>query len=283
VPRSSQLRGDRRLGPSARLRRPAPPPRKQVCSRPTECRPSCCCRRWSDSASAPYRRAPGRGCWPARWDSSPTPRSYSRRECPRTLRLNGTPRCARCSRPSSRRIASTAGGRRRVALVRDLATDTWLAGALTGKHRAAPWEALLDSAIAAAGRGPDVVLGEGSPAGTVDPSPACTAALRELRPVHADAALLASGHDEDLADGLAARAVIRELAGRLPGFGRSTWAYVVERFLPPRGIVATAPERIHAELPAAALAIVLVMAGLDTFSFRVPWLEQEVLVSHRGD
>jgi hypothetical protein len=174
-------------------------------------------------------------------------------------------------------------GRRRVALVRDLATDTWLAGALTGKHRAAPWEALLDSAIAAAGRGPDVVLGEGSPAGTVDPSPACTAALRELRPVHADAALLASGHDEDLADGLAARAVIRELAGRLPGFGRSTWAYVVERFLPPRGIVATAPERIHAELPAAALAIVLVMAGLDTFSFRVPWLEQEVLVSHRGD
>jgi hypothetical protein len=173
--------------------------------------------------------------------------------------------------------------RRRIALVRDLATDTWLAGALTGEHRAPPWEALLDSAIAATGRRPDVVLGEGSPVETVDPSPACAAALRELRPAHADAALLASAHDQDLADGLAARAVIRELASRLPGFGRSTWAYVVERFLPPRGIVATAPEQIHAELPAAALAIVLVMAGLDTFSFRVPWLEQEVLVSHRGD
>jgi hypothetical protein len=58
--------------------------------------------------------------------------------------------------------------------------------------------------------------------------------------------------------------------------------YLAERFLPAGGIVAETAELVHADLPPAPLSVVLVMAGLDRFTYTVPWLAQEVLVTHRS-
>lgn len=80
----------------------------------------------------------------------------------------------------------------------------------------------------------------------------------------------------------AARAAIEHLARRLLGFDRASTPYLVERFLPPGGVVTVTADTIHAELQPAPLAVVLVMAGLDTFAYRVPWLEQDVVVTHRA-
>jgi hypothetical protein len=172
-------------------------------------------------------------------------------------------------------------GRRRIGLVRDAATDIWLAGAVRPPGGRLPWKALLDSAVAASGREPEGVAGVW-PRNATAPPPEGAAAVERLRSAGPDVAWLAPDDDDELAMGLAARAALRELAGRLPGFGRSSMQYLVERFLPPGGIVAATTERIHAELPAPPLEVILVMAGLDTFSYRVPWLEQEVVVTHRG-
>ena len=64
-----------------------------------------------------------------------------------------------------------------------------------------------------------------------------------------------------------------------PG-GLYDWPYVVERFLPPGGIVTLTPGTVLAELPEPPLQVVLVMAGLDTVGYRVPWLDREIVVTH---
>jgi hypothetical protein len=79
-----------------------------------------------------------------------------------------------------------------------------------------------------------------------------------------------------------ARAAIEQLARRLLSFERASTAYLVERFLPPGGVVTVTADTIHAELQPPPLAVVLVMAGLDEFAYRVPWLEQDVVVMHRA-
>jgi bacterioferritin (cytochrome b1) len=63
---------------------------------------------------------------------------------------------------------------------------------------------------------------------------------------------------------------------------RASTPYLVERFLPPGGVVTVTADTIHAELQPAPLGVVLVMVGVDTFAYRVPWLEQDVVVTHRA-
>ena len=99
------------------------------------------------------------------------------------------------------------------------------------------------------------------------------------RPEAADR--VAAGDPDDALE-LAARAAIEHFARRLLGFDRASTPYLVERFLPPGGVLTVTAETIHAELQPAPLAVVLVMAGLDTFAYRVPWLEQDVVVTHRA-
>jgi hypothetical protein len=173
-------------------------------------------------------------------------------------------------------------GRRQVALVRDIGSDLWLAGSIQAPGQAVDWTALVEEVLRDIGIVPQAVLGAAGapcpPAGDGD----CDAALRTLRPPDADIEWLAPRDDTALACGLAARAASRDLARRLIGFGRSSMPYLAQRFLPLGGIVTESRELIHAELSAAPLAVILVMAGLDRISFRVPWLEPEVLVTHRS-
>jgi hypothetical protein len=172
-------------------------------------------------------------------------------------------------------------GRRVVSLVRDVESDTWLAATLHARRSRTRWRTLLDLAVTAAGREPEAVFGS-RPAGRPVDAVSCTAALERLRPPALDVEWLSPGDDRDLAAGLAARVVMRSLAGRLLGFGRSPLSYLAERVVPPGGVIVTTEDRIHADLPSPPLAVLLAMAGLETISYRVRWLEQEVLVTHRG-
>jgi hypothetical protein len=88
--------------------------------------------------------------------------------------------------------------------------------------------------------------------------------------------------DPDDAVALATRAAVEHFARRLLGFDHASTPYLVDCFLPPGGVVTVTADTIHAELQPAPLAVVLVMAGLDTFVYRVPWLEQDVVVTHRA-
>ena len=100
------------------------------------------------------------------------------------------------------------------------------------------------------------------------------------------AALEADDRPEPDVDGdaidVAARAGIEQLARRLLGFERASTPYLVERFLPPGGVITVTADAIHAVLQPPPLAVVLAMAGLDEFAYRVPWLEQDVVVTHRA-
>ncbi len=175
-------------------------------------------------------------------------------------------------------------GRRSVAAVRDVASDVWLAGALLSPGESAPWAQLVEAVLRDTGIAPRAVLGVGEtspPRDAAQDDAALANALAGLRPLTADVAWLAPERQGDLAVAIAARAASRDLARRLIGFGRSSMGYLAERFLPLGGIVTATDERIHAELPAAPLAVILVMAGLDRVTFQVPWLTPEVLVTHR--
>jgi hypothetical protein len=174
-------------------------------------------------------------------------------------------------------------GARRVALLRDAATDEWLAGAVVDRDDGVPWIALIDGVAEALGRRPVGVVGEhqGVPAAP-DVDEECAAAVARLRPAAPDIAWLAPVDDDDLALGLAARAGLRHLARRLLAFERASMAYLVERFLPPGGVVTVTADAVLVELRPAPLGVVLVMAGLDTVSYRVPWLDREVVVTHRA-
>ncbi|WP_028066663.1 hypothetical protein [Solirubrobacter soli] len=160
-----------------------------------------------------------------------------------------------------------------VALVRDPVTDTWLAGAVLAPGRRPPWPALLEAAAQPFADAPAIVSPELA-------APECGTALARPRPPDDDVAWLAPGDDDELALGLAARAALRHLARRLPGFDRSSMGYLVERVLPPGGAVTVTDVAIRVELNPAPLGVVLVMAGLDTLAYRVPWLDRDVVVTH---
>lgn len=76
---------------------------------------------------------------------------------------------------------------------------------------------------------------------------------------------------------LLARAVLRELAVRLPGLERSSAAYLRENFLVGPGMIRSDGRLIEARLPPSPLRVVLQIAGIDGCVFDVPWLGEVVL------
>jgi hypothetical protein len=168
---------------------------------------------------------------------------------------------------------------RRVGLLRDAVTDTWLAGSVVDPGAGVPWISLIETTYSALARRPEAILGEQM--GFRPPVDGeCAEAVARLRPAADDVAWLAPRDDLDLAHCLVARAALRLLARRLLGFDRSSMAYLVERFLPPGGVVTIAADMLRVELPPAPLQVLLVMAGLDTFAYRVTWLDRDVVVTH---
>jgi hypothetical protein len=158
-------------------------------------------------------------------------------------------------------IVTDAGGRR-AAVVRDAAHRTWLAGALLAEGEAAPFSELVSAVEQATGQAGYLV--------TAEPSDAAAA----------DLAWLAPADDVDLALALMARAAMQHLARRLLGFERAAMPYLVERFLPPGGAVLVNDASIVADLPRPPLHVVLTMAGLDSFTYSVPWHKGTIEVAH---
>jgi hypothetical protein len=170
-------------------------------------------------------------------------------------------------------VAAHPDGRRTVALVSDLVTDTWLAGGIYDDPQQIPWPGLREEASEA--------LRE--PGRLVDrPNPECARHFEARRLPERELRWLAPADPDALATGLVARAAARDLADRLPGFASSTLSYLAARFLPPGGTIAVCAQQIDVELPPAELGVILTMAGLERFSYRVPWLAQEISVVHRG-
>jgi hypothetical protein len=155
---------------------------------------------------------------------------------------------------------------RDVALVRDAREDLWLAGAVLPAGAAPPWAALIADVEAALGRAPGAVTADDAALGA--------------RPAAIDVAWLAPADDAGLALGLMARAGLQHLGRRLLGFGRATMPYLVERFVPPGGWVTPTAAALLVELPPPPLQVVLTIAGLDAFAYRVGWLDRDVVVRH---
>jgi hypothetical protein len=76
---------------------------------------------------------------------------------------------------------------------------------------------------------------------------------------------------------LLARAVLRELAVRLPGLDRSSPAYLRENFLVGPGMIHVDAEVVEVQLPPSPLRIVLQLAGVHGRPLAVPWLGEVVL------
>jgi hypothetical protein len=76
---------------------------------------------------------------------------------------------------------------------------------------------------------------------------------------------------------LLARAVLRELAVRLPGLERSSPAYLRENFLVGPGMIHLDAEAVEVQLPPSPLRIVLQIAGVHGRPLAVPWLGEVVL------
>jgi hypothetical protein len=72
---------------------------------------------------------------------------------------------------------------------------------------------------------------------------------------------------------LVARTLLRELAARWQGFGRSSAAYLWSNLLAGTSVVRVQAGRIDVELPAVPLDVVLRMSGVDGLTYTVPWLE----------
>jgi hypothetical protein len=164
-----------------------------------------------------------------------------------------------------RTVVQHPDGERAVALLRDATTETWLSGAVAADAASIDWDALTARAA--------TVLG--APA-VIDVVPDA------WRDPASDVAWLRPADGDDLACGLVARAGLHHLARRLLGFERASMSYLIERFAPPGGVVAVTPACLHVELVPPPLSVVLVMAGLDTFGYSVPWLDREVVVTHRN-
>ena len=164
-------------------------------------------------------------------------------------------------------------GRRTVALVSDLVTDTWLVAGIYDDPEQVPWAELIEQAGESLTQPWRIVD---------DQDTECARYLQAPRRDARDLEWLDPPDGESLAVALVARAVARDFASRLPGFAGSSLGYLAARFLPTGGTIEVRPERIEIELPPAELSVILTMAGLERFSVRVPWLTQEVAVVHRS-
>ena len=82
--------------------------------------------------------------------------------------------------------------------------------------------------------------------------------------------------------GVIANALFRRFAGHLPGFAGASASYLVERVLPPGGVVVADATAISVDLPAPQLQVVLQLAGLDAFDVQPRWLEASVTVTHEA-
>ena len=76
---------------------------------------------------------------------------------------------------------------------------------------------------------------------------------------------------------LLARAVLRELAARLPGLGRSGPAYLRENFLVGPGMIHVDGQVLDVQLPPSPLRVVLQLAGVNGRMLAVPWLGEVTL------
>jgi hypothetical protein len=80
---------------------------------------------------------------------------------------------------------------------------------------------------------------------------------------------------------IVANALWRTLARHLLGFSGSAASYLVERVLPPGGVVIADTSSISVDLPSPQLQVVLQLAGLDVFAARPRWLDQTLTVTHQ--
>jgi hypothetical protein len=76
---------------------------------------------------------------------------------------------------------------------------------------------------------------------------------------------------------LLARAVLRELAVRLPGLERSGASYLRENFLVGPGMIRVGEQKLEVRLPPSPLRVVLHLAGVDGRTLVVPWLGEVTL------
>ena len=82
--------------------------------------------------------------------------------------------------------------------------------------------------------------------------------------------------------GVIANAVFRRFARHLVGFAGASASYLIERVLPPGGVVVADATTISVDLPAPPLQVVLQLAGLDSFDVRPRWLGASVTVTHEA-
>ena len=80
--------------------------------------------------------------------------------------------------------------------------------------------------------------------------------------------------------GVIANAVFRRFARHLVGFAGASASYLIERVLPPGGVVVADATTISVDLPAPPLQVVLQLAGLDSFDVQPRWLGASVTVTH---
>lgn len=82
--------------------------------------------------------------------------------------------------------------------------------------------------------------------------------------------------------GVIANAVFRRFARHLMGFAGASASYLVERVLPPGGVVVVDATTISVDLPPPQLQVVLQLAGLDSFDVQPRWLGASVIVTHEA-
>jgi len=145
---------------------------------------------------------------------------------------------------------------RRFVLVRDADRDAWLALLDAGDGDEATAERAVRLATEVFGHEPEALQRR-----------ADDGAAGEL-------AVLGGAHATLL---LLARAVLRELAVRLPGLDRSSTSYLRENFLVGPGMIRVDGRLLDVQLPPSPLRVVLQLAGLHGRALLVPWLGEVTL------
>jgi hypothetical protein len=145
---------------------------------------------------------------------------------------------------------------RRFVLVRDADRDAWLALLDAGDGDEATAERAVRLATEVFGHEPEALQRR-----------ADDGAAGEL-------AVLGGAPDTLL---LLARAVLRELAVRLPGLDRSSTSYLRENFLVGPGMIRVDGQLLDVQLPPSPLRVVLQLAGLHGRALLVPWLGEVTL------
>jgi hypothetical protein len=93
-------------------------------------------------------------------------------------------------------------------------------------------------------------------------------------PPHPDLIYLAptsSPHDRELC--LIARAILKNFAWKLPGFGQSSLAHLWPNFLDLQARVQALQDRRVVRLTSPPLHVVLAITGMVTATFTLPWLD----------